>query len=201
MTNECGLGHWSSNSRIEHAVADRPTGPFKFVDVAINTWAHNAAPIALHDGSYAIVHIGSGSGKIDGGRNCTNGTNDTNDDDTNDDGGDGGGDDDDDDDDKDYMHGKPEKPHGSRIHISKSIRGPWSPLNNSGSLPKDNCDNPSPWQHPNGTIFVACGREIKGNLVNMWRAEAISGPWTFVTGLNTTFATPTPPGKKEGEMR
>jgi hypothetical protein len=195
MTNGCGLGRWSSNSRIEHAVADRPEGPYEFVGVAVNTWAHNAAPIALHDGSFAIVHIGTGAGKIDGGRNCTpNATT--------------------------YNSAvrssiassipvpaaaegaaasdpsKP-KPKGSRIHVAQSIGGPWLPLNNSGALPMDNCDNPAPWQHPNGTLFVACGREIKGNLINLWRAEAITGPWSFVTGLNNTFSTPTPPGKKE----
>jgi hypothetical protein len=178
MTNDCGLGHWSSNSRIEHAVADRPEGPYEFVDVAVNTWAHNSAPIALHDGSYAIVHIGTGVGKPDGGRNCTpNAT----------------------------TGDQPVaeelwstiKPLGSRIHVSKSVAGPWLPLSNSGSLPQDNCDNPAPWQHPNGTLYVACGREIKGNLINLWRAEAITGPWSFVVGLNNTFSTPTPPGKKE----
>merc|ERR1719272_2645874 len=64
MTNGCGLGRWSSNSRIEHAVSATLEGPFKFVDVAINTWAHNAAPIALPGGGggYAIVHIGTGTG-------------------------------------------------------------------------------------------------------------------------------------------
>ena len=181
MTNECGLGHWSSNSRIEHAVANRPEGPFKFVDVAVSTWAHNSAPIVLHDGTFAIVHIGAGNGKVDGGRNCTpNGTNTVaNDVPTT------------------GHEQKPPKPKGSRIHVSNAIGGPFLPLNDSGSLPKDNCDNPAPWQHPNGTLYVACGREIKGNLINLWRAKAISGPWSFVTGLNNTFPTPTPRGKKE----
>ena len=36
-----------SNSRIDHAVSDTITGPYKFVDVAIPTWSHNAAPIKL----------------------------------------------------------------------------------------------------------------------------------------------------------
>ena len=178
MTNDCALGDWSSNSRIEHGVADRPEGPFEFVGVAIPTQAHNSAPLRLHDGSFAIVHIGSGAGKIDGGRNCTNGSS--------------------------VLPEKadageqkpPPKPKGSRIHVSKSIAGPWSPLVNE-SLPKENCDNPAPWQHPNGSLYVACGREIKGNLINLWRAEAITGPWTFVTGLNNSFSTPTPRGKKE----
>merc|ERR1719469_756971 len=72
MTNGCGLGTWSTNSRIEHAVSDSPVGPYAFKDVAINTWAHNAAPIALPGGVYAIVHIGGGGGTPDGGKNCTN---------------------------------------------------------------------------------------------------------------------------------
>lgn len=56
MTNGCGLGAWSSNSRVEHAVSAEPTGPFLFKDVAINTWAHNTAPIALPgNAGYAIV--------------------------------------------------------------------------------------------------------------------------------------------------
>ena len=61
MTNDCPLDDWTENSRIDHAVSTTgPTGPYKFQDVAINTWAHNAAPIVLKDGSYAIIHIGTG---------------------------------------------------------------------------------------------------------------------------------------------
>ena len=71
MTNDCLLDTWTKNSRIEHGVADVVTGPYEFVDVAVPTWSHNAAPIALHDGSFAIVHIGDGNGAVDGGQNCT----------------------------------------------------------------------------------------------------------------------------------
>lgn len=71
MTNDCGLETWGENSRIEHGVADTVTGPYEFVDVAVPTWSHNAAPIALPDGTFAIVHIGGGTGAADGGRNCT----------------------------------------------------------------------------------------------------------------------------------
>ena len=170
MTNGCGLGDWSTNSRIDHAVATRLEGPYSFVGVAIDTQAHNAAPLRLHDGTYAIVHIGAGTGGPDGGRNCSLR---------------GGG------------EGRGGAKRGSRIHVSRSVDGPWLPLNDSGSLPKDNCDNPSPWQHPNGTLYLACGRAVKGKLVNLWRAEGITGPWSFVTGLNNSFPTPTPRGKKE----
>ena len=40
-----------------------------------------------------------------------------------------------------------------------------------------------PWVHPNGTLYVACGREVKGNTINLWRANNISGPWELVTAL------------------
>jgi hypothetical protein len=60
MTNNCTLQHWGKNSRIDHGIADKVTGPYKFVDVAIPTWSHNSAPIALKDGTFAIIHIGGG---------------------------------------------------------------------------------------------------------------------------------------------
>lgn len=72
MTNNCTLQTWGKNSRIEHGIADTITGPYKFVDVAIPTWSHNSAPIALKDGTFAIVHIGTGVGPVDGGANCSN---------------------------------------------------------------------------------------------------------------------------------
>jgi hypothetical protein len=74
MTNGCGLNRWSSNSRVEHTVSASPTGPFAFADIALNTWAHNPAPIKLPggDAAYAIVHIDGGGGGPNGGRNCTN---------------------------------------------------------------------------------------------------------------------------------
>ena len=55
MTNDCALGDWSSNSRIEHGVANRPEGPYEFVDVAIPTQAHNSAPLRLPLGQLAPV--------------------------------------------------------------------------------------------------------------------------------------------------
>ena len=71
MTNECPLQTWGQNSRIDHAVADSVVGPYSFVDIAIPTWSHNAAPVVLHDGTFAIFHIGDGTGTPTGGKNCT----------------------------------------------------------------------------------------------------------------------------------
>ena len=268
--------------------ADTVTGPFSFVDVAIPTWSHNAAPIALKDGSFAIVHIGSGSGAAAGGANCTC---------------------------MQQGPGWPPPPagcppappppppppppgpskactqqipgyrcyvgrcaasvpcagshcecgpditepklsckgteacaiaaatkcnattgceqftqlaaatklypntsqlvansdwtafvkigskadvqlaaaqqqqtthvgSGSSIHVSKSLHGPWVPLapNTLGS-----CNNPAPWVHKNGTIFIVCGGEMK-------RSQSISGPWTKVTTFSHAGG---PPGNYE----
>jgi hypothetical protein len=71
MTNDCPLSTWGANSRIDHAVSTTgPEGPYEFKDVAVNTWAHNAAPLVLSDGTYAIVHIGMGTGKCASVRAC-----------------------------------------------------------------------------------------------------------------------------------
>jgi hypothetical protein len=71
MTNHCTLRHWTTNSRIDHATSPNVTGPYTFQDVAISTWSHNPAPLQLSDGTYAIIHIGTGEGPPDGGVNCS----------------------------------------------------------------------------------------------------------------------------------
>eukprot|EP00932_Pfiesteria_piscicida_P021698 SRR837773.8479.p2 GENE.SRR837773.8479~~SRR837773.8479.p2 ORF type:complete len:321 (-),score=93.54 SRR837773.8479:52-921(-) len=126
MTNECLLSEWSDAMRVDHAVADEPTGPYTFQDVAINTWSTNPEPVKLSDGSYAIFHIGDGSGKPDGGKNCTPG----------------------------FVASEPRSMNGgSTIHVAKSLDGPWSPMENNTL---GGCNNPAPRVHHNGTIYVIC---------------------------------------------
>jgi hypothetical protein len=173
MTNGCPLSTWGHNSRIDHAVADVITGPYTFVDVAVPTWAHNAAPIALKDGSFAIVHIGTGEGPASGGQNCTHGN-----------GGDGWAWDKMSPSSLERAAAAHELGGGSTIHVSKSLDGPWVPL-----LPNSlgHCNNPAPWVHANGTIFIVCGDAMK-------RAESISGPWTTVSTFTHAGG---PPGNYE----
>lgn len=72
MSNGCKLNAFMNNSRIDHAVSSTgPEGPYAFQDVAVNTFSHNAAPVKLKDGTYAIFHVGLGNGLPDGGNNCT----------------------------------------------------------------------------------------------------------------------------------
>lgn len=72
MTNNCSLAHWTTNSRIDHAVSDNATGPYTWQDVAINTWAHNPQILQLGTHSWALIHIGQGDGSPNGGDICTN---------------------------------------------------------------------------------------------------------------------------------
>eukprot|EP00927_Polykrikos_kofoidii_P078659 TRINITY_DN75465_c0_g1_i1.p1 TRINITY_DN75465_c0_g1~~TRINITY_DN75465_c0_g1_i1.p1 ORF type:complete len:479 (+),score=28.93 TRINITY_DN75465_c0_g1_i1:93-1529(+) len=220
MTNGCPLSAWRQNSRIDHAVAEVVTGPYTFSDVAVNTWSHNPAPVRLPDGTFAIFHIGEGSGSPDGGRNCGVAPSTI------------------------PVHQeevrvfvieysedwaehawtrfmrfvelsdiedlakwdvKPldkddkavEGPEtvtrsqfplrivvtkkvqaGSTIHVSRSLDGPWRPLvpNSLGE-----CNNPAPWVHSNGTIFIVCAGELK-------RAELIAGPWVTVASVKHSFS-------------
>ena len=283
MTNDCLLNTWTHNSRIDHGVSLSITGPYEFVDIAVNTWAHNAAPVTLHDGTYAIFHIGNGDGPPSGGQNCTPGppppppspdvpcsklkavpgftchggycAGDRS----------GNGncgatlaEPQLDCDGKDesacaaaaaakctaaagcrsfglapawgLMHAKffnsgtdglvpngqwnvwvrdddaaappqavevgpsgfttfqefakTEPAAGSTIHVSASLAGPWTPLepNTLGG-----CNNPAPWVHPNGTIYIVCGGSFK-------RAESIHGPWTTVSSFSHSGG---PPGNYE----
>jgi hypothetical protein len=158
MTNGCLLSKFQTNSRIDHAVAKQITGPYMFKDVAVNTEATNAAPVALKDGTFAIFHIYTGTGPPDGGQNCNQSQEDiayTDEDRL-----------------REMLESIDNEAGGSTIHVAKSLDGPWMPLV-PNTLPA--CGNPAPWVHPNGTIYVACrGAPL------IYRAENISGPWTRV---------------------
>ncbi|KAL3937054.1 MAG: hypothetical protein SGBAC_007750 [Bacillariaceae sp.] len=162
MTNNCTLEHWTKNSRVDHAVSESPTGPYRFLDVAIPTQSHNPVPIVLKDGTYAIFHIGSGAGDVNGGADCNNSKN----------------------------YGLLFEPKmeevadshleatGSSIHVSDSLYGPWLPVvNNTLGF----CNNPAPFVHPNGTIYVGCRHGIKHSTLR--RAETVGGPYEEIANL------------------
>jgi hypothetical protein len=164
MTNNCSLSSWQTNSRIVHAVARTVAGPYTKKSVAVNTWAHNPVVVKLPDGAgYALMHIGTGSGSPNGGANCSSSSSSAS-------GGGGGGGG------SGGGGGGSGGGEGSTVHLSDSLSGPWSPLLNSTLGP---CNNPSPWVHRNGTIYLVCSGGATGN--GMWRAEHISGPWRLVT--------------------
>lgn len=178
MTGGCSLRSWTTHSRIEHAVSNDITGPFIFQDVAIPTFAHNPKVIQLHDGKFALIHIGTGSGPKEAEGNCSSASSQTS------------------------LFGEStnsvpswkttksrrtmkqsEETVGSTIHTAESVDGPWAPLLNH-SL--GSCNNPAPFVVPNGkkssTIYIICSHARKGELK---RAESISGPWTTVSQITS----------------
>lgn len=168
MTHGCTLAHWTQNSRIDHGVAKEITGPYVFSDVAIGVWAHNSAPIKLADGTFAIFHIGDGTLGPDGGQNCSHR-----------------------DSVKPDFRGNAKKilygPKSSCVHVSKSLYGPWEPDLFFSSDFCNNCNNPAPWVHQNGSIFANC----QGSLI---RADSLSGTWTTVSSISFQGG---PPGNYE----
>ena len=104
MTNNCSLAHWGTNSRVDHVTSDTPTGPYTWRGVALNTWAHNPLVLRLGQASFALIHIGTGSGGPEGGDICTNELPPI----------------------RDWAD-----QGGSTVHLSQSLDGPWLPLTNN----------------------------------------------------------------------
>ena len=148
LTHSCPLADWQTNSRLELLQAERLAGPWRRAGLAVSTWSHNPAAIALADGSYGLFHVGRGVGPPDGGKHCSNALPAP----------------------EPGAWGGP----GSIIHTARSPTGPWRPLQTSLS----NCNNPAPWQHGNGTLFCVCGRDgghtllRAARLAGPWRAVA-----------------------------
>jgi hypothetical protein len=74
----CGLSTWRCNSQVALARSHTPIGPYKKLGVAVNSWAHNAAIVALPDGGMAIFSLGDGYSCAPGSlgmptTNCTDG--------------------------------------------------------------------------------------------------------------------------------
>eukprot|EP01052_Picozoa_sp_SAG31_P020137 SAG31_NODE_1501_length_8085_cov_3.043201_1_plen_944_part_10 len=239
MSNGCFLETCGANSRVDHAVADNISGPYKYVDVAVPTWAHNTAPFELAntstEGKYAIVIIGNGNGAPDGGHNCNSSepckfpanssgvhcsglfadaSGDASAEDCavrccNDwrcthwqwaqrtsvsDGGCWRGSCQHNVQNSSWVGGsRPPSPpqpspppppfsKGSNIHVADSLSGPWRPLqNNLGQIDTPSgtgCNNPAPWQHPNGTIFCLC------NSGALLRSDKLAGPWQYVSAVH-----------------
>ena len=159
MTNNCSLRHWGTNSRIDHAVSPNITGPYTFSDVALPVWAHNPDILALPDGTFALIHIGEGSGSASGGDICHNDVN--------------------------YLQYEEDtwgtsgtRGRGSNIHTSDSLYGPWSPVESSTGP----CNNPSVWINQDRSLLLLCF--VSNGLFDLKIADNISGPWLLLTTID-----------------
>lgn len=63
------------------------------------------------------------------------------------------------------------------LHVSNSTNGPWVPYTNATVSPCGG-NNPAPWVHPNGTVFIVFTDENMG----LWSAPSWRGPYNLVTG-------------------
>lgn len=161
----CGLHVWQSQSSIVHATATSPEGPYSRAGLVVPHQAHNPQ-VVFADGSYFLFHIGTG---CNGGRpkSCNETWK-----------GDwppaapAG---------KQELGRAPIPPRssaasgcvGSILHRSTTPAGPWTPVTLSKDANFQHCDNPAPYVHPNGTIFVVCSRT--------WTIRSAAhpeGPWT-----------------------
>lgn len=59
----CGLGAWSTNSRVVHAVSPEPLGPFVDVDVVQPAFSHNVQAFRTPDGVWVVWYIGCAQGE------------------------------------------------------------------------------------------------------------------------------------------
>lgn len=199
MLNHCGLFAWRTNSACVHATADTPEGPYTFSDVAVPQFCHNPQvyKYTKPDGGgtgYALFHIGMGTGAPVP-KKCAPPGNRT-----------GGGPGSDAGSgvkfvenpggprtvsisaaDAQAMAAEEAAGTGARLHLSDSPYGPWIP--HPGVTP--DCNNPAPFQHPNGTWYLLC------NSHTIYRAPTVTGNWTAVgsaycspAGLPGTYEDP-----------
>jgi hypothetical protein len=158
-----------TNSRIVHATtADMDSEPFVRKDVALEAWAHNAAPVRAPNthtacpGCYYLFHIGDGSLGSKQPKKCTPSSTQS-----------------------DMLDSDPSMAqlpaaNGSSsflVHRSKTPAGPWTPL---PAIPHRGCNNPAPAFARNGTLFVLCSSS------SIWMTENPTSPaaWTLVTQIN-----------------
>ena len=58
IVNGCGLGAWTTNSEVVHAVAIAPEGPYTVKDVVLPPWAHDTNAMLAASGEIVIFFTG-----------------------------------------------------------------------------------------------------------------------------------------------
>lgn len=74
FANKCKLSSWTTNSYVNHVVADAPEGPWEQGGHAISEWSHNPKVVfSEFDNIWLLYHIGSGQphGQL---KNCSGDT-------------------------------------------------------------------------------------------------------------------------------
>ena len=172
MEMGCGLTSWGHNSKVVHAVSDTQTGKFEIKDTALPVWSHNPSTAIAPDGTILLFHIGSASHSSTvfcngAGDCCRNGTSPCG-----------------------FLHCAPpcdctaeqqkrvqslSQDHTFTLHTAKDPAGPWEKV--TPVIPESGSNNPSPWVHPNGTVFIV----FNSDDMIMVKADHYSGPYEVVT--------------------
>jgi hypothetical protein len=131
MSNNCSLHMYGSVSRVVHATASSPEGPFVRQSVALPVFAHNPQVVRAN-GSFLLFHIGTtvdarcvpdcrppGAASVQPPSHCRN-------------------------------HG-----HGTSVAIAQSAWGPWKRVD---YILRD-YTNPSPYIFSNGSVLLAARRD------------------------------------------
>eukprot|EP00040_Diaphanoeca_grandis_P031060 m.185024 g.185024 ORF g.185024 m.185024 type:complete len:459 (-) comp32214_c9_seq1:62-1438(-) len=142
----CGLQAWGSQSTVTHAISPNVTGPYTKVRTAIPHEAHNPQVIVIN-GSWYIFHIGSANSKAPT-KDCHNNV-------------------------SQFTRPSSSRKQSGTIHKAASPNGDFVPIDAVGY---PSCNNPSPFQHANGTLFVACKW-------GFFSAPKPEGPWTRAATL------------------
>jgi hypothetical protein len=64
FTGHCGFNQWATNSRVVHAVADRPDGKYKVQGVVWPVWAHNPAVVRAPTGEWVMTFVSNTSERV-----------------------------------------------------------------------------------------------------------------------------------------
>jgi hypothetical protein len=158
MVDGCGLAYWLTNSQIVHATSETVEGPYTKKNVALGVWAHSPRMLKVTeaDGSdaYLLFHVGTGT-DANTSKHCPPNPPDAT---------------------PPAAALRPDAAATSRLHRSSSPDGPFEPV---AGYP--GCSDPAPFQHPNGTIFVACTPTPQ---IQLLRADDYRGPWSKAGVLN-----------------
>lgn len=161
----CGLHVWGSQSTVTHAISPNASGPYVKVSTVLQHEAHNPQVIEV-DGALYIFHIGTANSAKPI-KACNNtarmhvpsslgGS---------------------------TMHVPPfsHAGGGSTIHRSTDPDGPFLPVVAEGYT---GCNNPSPFLHENGTLYLACTWSLHS-------APRPEGPWREVITFKGPHSTRT----------
>ena len=183
----CGMSTWSFMSTAVHTVAQRVTGPYRRVGLAIPVQTHNTLYVySPVDKLHLIYHIGAAANppscnplypNCTGGRTAgTQGLRPP----------------------AGWPHDTCHTAGGAHVHYSTSLEGPWLnggalDIDTSGMPPTAGSSNPAPYIFPNGTVLmIGRGRDavegqIKHNIF-LYRAPAWNATYSWVRGTGVDGA-------------